>query len=368
MPIHHAVLLMAALVVLAGCGGRALPGDEVTPTEVPETVEVSQPTTTETPPPTDPPTATPRPTATRTPRPTVQPTDPPTAQPTAGQPGGVAGWNICYLIPMADVARITGVAPYHPPPGIAEPLPGMTYDYGWCDFGPAVRLDVYRPLSDPEVRALFDTVNPPDARQSVAGLGDEAYWMSQLGSLSVVIGQTWLQITLYETGGPVETAQQLAGVALARLNDGLTGEGLAVQPAGFSQCQLMSADEAAAIIGPLTGEPFVDGAGGGYAYEPPPEWCSYQSEGFMVSLNLVCYPSGKGAGWYFDFLTWQGGEAVAAGEAARWLQYEGPYSGSLVVLNKTDVIGASIFWSGSGDENLQELATEIVGVALTHLP
>src|SRR5574341_579507 len=322
MPIHHAVLLMAALVVLAGCGGRALPGDEVTPTEVPETVEVSQPTTTETPPPTDPPTATPRPTATRTPRPTVQPTDPPTAQPTAGQPGGVAGWNICYLIPM----------------------------------------------SDPEVRALFDTVNPPDARQSVAGLGDEAYWMSQLGSLSVVIGQTWLQITLYETGGPVETAQQLAGVALARLNDGLTGEGLAVQPAGFSQCQLMSADEAAAIIGPLTGEPFVDGAGGGYAYEPPPEWCSYQSEGFMVSLNLVCYPSGKGAGWYFDFLTWQGGEAVAAGEAARWLQYEGPYSGSLVVLNKTDVINASIFKSGSGAENLQELATEIAGVALTHLP
>jgi len=358
--------LLAGLAASTGCSAPVTAdGEQISEAPPPPTVTApaaEPPISSEEPTAQDPPTPepTPEPAPTSEPPPTSapDPADPP--DPTFDLNAQAARLQPCYLLPLPEVARITGIDPYYPPMGLSEPQVPGDYLLAFCEAGPAARVEVYLPPDSEALQPrIAEAAALPGSPQD--GLGERAIWHPEQGLLDIETGEAWVRVAIYADQLPGQealgTARALAELALGRLAAALSGTAARLPIPEQDLCKLLEREEAERILGPLHSDPGVDGA---FGPEGQVLWCFYDGALGMAQLSYVRFATPEGAHWYFSNETYRGGEPLALGDAAAW----DASSQTLRVL-RGDV---RFFVMLSGQEDGREAAEQIARIAVERLP
>ncbi len=131
-----------------------------------------------------------------------------------------AAIDACKLVTKAEAEAASGAT-------VGEPKPESAANLYTCRFEdtappnvPVVAVSVLAGIRDGDAKEVFDIAkkngNDP---QTVADLGDDAFWDDVLHSLNIVKGNYMLSVdvNLLQGGDPLTVAKTLAGTALGRL-------------------------------------------------------------------------------------------------------------------------------------------------------
>jgi NAD(P)H-hydrate repair Nnr-like enzyme with NAD(P)H-hydrate dehydratase domain len=131
---------------------------------------------------------------------------------------GVGSVDACSLLTAADVQAATKRPVRPPAKSVVANLATCTFDDPKDPTSQVVNLNVLvsANAADAKKALAIAKSNAADV-QSVAGLGEDAYWDKYLRALRIVKGRYELDLVLDSEAGGLDAAKALAAKALSRL-------------------------------------------------------------------------------------------------------------------------------------------------------
>jgi hypothetical protein len=131
---------------------------------------------------------------------------------------GVGSLDACSLLTGTEVQAATKRPARPPAKSVTANLATCTFDDPKDPTSKVVKLNVLVAANAADAKKVLAIAksNAADV-QSVAGLGDDAYWDKYLRALQIVKGRYQLDLVLDSEAGGLDAAKALAAKALSRL-------------------------------------------------------------------------------------------------------------------------------------------------------